>query len=116
MGELWLHTDRRAPMLDAASGLIAKLMLLTGLQLLATLAAAGIHRRHLMMWKIFAVSPGTPRGATASGPHRSTPQPRAFFDCMAVLALDLGLVLGGLFLVRIDAALGAAGIGKVHAN
>lgn len=35
---------------------------------------------------------------------------------MAVLALDLGLVLGGLFLVRIDAALGAAGIGKVHAN
>lgn len=73
MGELWLHTDRRAPMLDATSGLIAKLMLLTGLQLLATLAAAGIHRRHLMMWKIFAVSTGIPRGATASGPHRSTP-------------------------------------------
>lgn len=59
-------------------------IVLHGLKLLASSAACALHRRHLMVWKIFA--------------------PRLIFEAVAMGVTMFGMVLGYLFTLRVHFA------------
>lgn len=87
--ELWLLRDPngRVELRLGLQRITLLFQLLFALSTLLSCTAAGLHRRHLMVWKIFA--------------------PRVIFDCVKLLVTSAGTWVGWLFVARLSARLEA---------
>eukprot|EP00041_Stephanoeca_diplocostata_P035609 m.1261266 g.1261266 ORF g.1261266 m.1261266 type:complete len:1120 (-) comp24731_c0_seq1:243-3602(-) len=82
VGEFWLHSKKGRGIFEHRLGTTSTLyMLMFAVSTLVSMTAAAVHRRHLMVWKIFA--------------------PRVIFDCISLLVTNTALVAGMVFLLRV---------------
>ncbi|KAG8236339.1 hypothetical protein J437_LFUL010473 [Ladona fulva] len=83
-GELMLY-EKEGLFHNALFSLSSKFVLLGALRVFSCMAAAAIHSRHLMVWKIFA--------------------PKLIFECLSLLVSMIGVLMGFMLVLRVTKAI-----------